>query len=417
MEEEVVVGDHTHDNTIVDNSRSYYSYKQNRQLKVYEDNETETIRDSKRMGGVDAYSPFHLTQFTTTTSNGGISSGEGNNKDAISILPMQGRVEGILSNDGGMHRAFYQTVSLSLDISNIYNNSNNNDDDVVGQQTIAKEEVNRYEMNIDVTILLPITESIFIDADDPLLTMEYDANNGASVYCKVYIIDSSDRINNNCSDDDEKIIEEQQNKKQSTPPTAEAPLSLSSKCNVQFVHPEVIDIEQPSFASRQYVVAYQISATLDFDFLDMTSSSLSKDKLMEIAIEYGTTLHIRYPAPIVSPLNKGDANVVNDPGDEGLVYIMIQQPVLYHASAATATTSRKSETEESIQYTSILQTDVGNDNAKFNNTPNTPPRPISIQVSTGNDDDYWYITLITMLSALLGGWLVMISLDSVSVWC
>ena len=391
---------------------------------MYEDKETETIRDSKRMGGVDAYSPFHLTGAAlstgrvaattggfTTTANGG-SSSEGN-KDAISILPMSGRVEGKLSNDGGMHRAFYQTVSLSLDISNIYNNNNN---DVMGQQTTTKEENNRYEMNIDATILLPITESIFIDADDPLLTMEYDANNGASVHCKPYIIDSSDRSNNNYNDD-EKIIEEQQNKKHSTPPTAKAPLSLlSSKCNVQFVHPEVIDIEQPSFASRQYVVAYQISATLDFDFLDMTSSSLSKDKL-EIAIDYGTTLHIRYPAPIVSPLNKGDANVVNDPGDEGLVSIMIQQPVLYHASAATATTSRKSETEESIQYTSILQTDVGNDNAKFNNTPNTPPHPISIQVSTGNDDDYWYITLITMLSALLGGWLVMISLDSVSVWC
>ena len=223
----------------------------------------------------------------------------------------------------------------------------------MGQQTT--EEKKRYEMNIDATILLPITESIFIDADDPLLTMECDANNGASVYCKVYIIGSSGKINNNCSDDDEKIMEKQQNKKHSTPSTAEAQLS-SSYCNVQFVHPEVIEIEQPSFASRQYVVAYQVSATLDFDFLDMTSSSLSQDKL-EIAIEYGTTLHIRYPAPIVSPLTKDDAN---GPGDEGLVSIMIQQPVLYHASATT-TTSRKSETESEVQYTSILQTEVGNE--------------------------------------------------------
>ena len=79
VEEEV--GDHTHD-TIVDNSRSYYSYKQNRQLKVYEDKETETIRDSKRMGGVDAYSPFHLTGAALSTgrvaatTGGSIAAGE-----------------------------------------------------------------------------------------------------------------------------------------------------------------------------------------------------------------------------------------------------------------------------------------------------------------------------------------------------
>jgi hypothetical protein len=44
------------------------------------------------------------------------------------------------------------------------------------------------------------------------------------------------------------------------------------------------------------------------------------------------------------------------------------------------------------------------------------PQPIVISVAIGVDNDYWWVTSITMLSALVGGFVVMGSIDSVSTW-
>ena len=335
-------------------------YKQNRQLNIYEDKEKETLQDNLKTRGDNAYSPFHLTDFT--------SSGLDDSNDTDSIKSMYGDVEGILSSEGGMHRNFHQKLILSLD--NISSNTCGNG--APSEEADSCEDSSSHQqININATVLLPIMESVFIDADDPLLVEYGNDSPPEGIACKVSLLD-----------------EEQKTKEVSS--------SSSSKCEIQFIHPEVIDIEQPSFASRQHVVAYQISASLDF------VPPKEGDEL-KIAIDYGTTLHIRYPSPI---------GLNDEIGDNGLVPVVIQQPTLYSASAATINGDDDASNEEQ-RYR--LQTDVTS--PSFDETKSSiPPNPIVIHIAAGSDDDYWWITVGTMSSALIGGLVLMKSLDSVSIW-
>jgi hypothetical protein len=56
---------------------------------------------------------------------------------------------------------------------------------------------------------------------------------------------------------------------------------------------------------------------------------------LEVVFEYGTTLHVRYPATIVAPGASGLrwASPARNNNDNGLVPVVVQQPVLYSASA------------------------------------------------------------------------------------
>mmetsp|Transcript_13258 Transcript_13258/g.32220 ORF Transcript_13258/g.32220 Transcript_13258/m.32220 type:complete len:500 (+) Transcript_13258:96-1595(+) len=310
-------------------------YNQNRRLKVLEDKEKAIFRDGYN-GGVGSYSPFHLAGFM---SAGGIDDG----RNGSPSLPLRGDARGTLSKEGGMHRNFHQTVHLSLDVPS------RSSDSYVGHQ-----------LDINATILLPIMESIFIDADDPLL-VEYDGVSFPDgISCKVSTIGGE--------------------------------ITIASKCDIDFFHPETIDIEQPSFASRQYVVAYQISAMMDFSLLP---SEIGSERELEIAIDYGTTLHIRYPSPIL-----GDAATTIN----GLVPISIQHPVVFSASASLRENDKHDESNVSRYF-------------ERESDARPPPNPIIIHVAAGMDGDSWWVTAITMSSALIGGLMLMKSLDLVSMWC
>mmetsp|Transcript_11569 Transcript_11569/g.24668 ORF Transcript_11569/g.24668 Transcript_11569/m.24668 type:complete len:485 (+) Transcript_11569:169-1623(+) len=310
-------------------------YNQNRQLKVYEDKERETFRDGFK--GVGAFSPFHLTGFV---SDGETNKAASNQNE--SVFPFRGRVEGILSREGGMHRSFQQRVHLSL----------NRWSDVTSDK--------KYQMTINATILLPITESIFIDADDPFI-FEYDGASPEGISCKVSV-------------GNENLIQ-----------------SKTSVCHMKFLHPETIDIEHPSFASRQYVVAYQVNARLDLSF---GPNSRGTRRELDVVIDYGTTLHIRYPPPISN--NAKEAF-------HGLVPLVIQQPALYSSSIWFG-----DEAETNAKYYN-LRTEVIDENSSH-------PEPIVIHVPAGLDNDYWWITIVTLSSAMIGGLVLMKSLDSVSEW-
>ena len=119
-------------------------------------------------------------------------------------------------------------------------------------------------------------------------------------------------------------------------------------------------------------------------------------KELEVVVDYGTTLHLRYPPPI-SNENVQAAN--------GLVPIAIQHPVLYSASMSL---EGADEPNANIYY--ALKTDALE--AILN-----PPDPIIVHVVAGLDSDYWWTTIITMTSAMIGGLILINSLDSVSTWC
>jgi len=91
-----------------------------------------------------------------------------------------------------------------------------------------------------VTIFLPISEGTFVNANDPLLVRYCEAGDRAEgVHCGMSVFGIS---------------------KMTTKATM-----YSSTCDIEFIHPEVIDIEQLPFLSHQHVVAYRIGGSVLID--------------------------------------------------------------------------------------------------------------------------------------------------------
>ncbi len=84
--------------------------------------------------------------------------------------------------------------------------------------------------------------------------------------------------------------------------------TYSSTCDIKFVHLGVIDIEQLSFTSRQHIVPYCVGGSALVDSPPRRRNGNSTPLLslrgegvtLEIVVEYGTTLNLQYPPPIVT---------------------------------------------------------------------------------------------------------------------
>ncbi len=331
--------DEADETPLIKHSAGDFYYKQRRQVKGLDKAGRESFHDGYK-SEVGAFSPFHLSDLMSSV----------NNKSNHVTCPFGGYVEGSLSNKGGMHRMYRQRVHLMLGMPR------SNNDTPLGLGS---------KININATIFLPISESVFIDADDPL-NVEYVDGSSERMFCKISV---------------DKSKMSQMN---------------STRCSIQFVSPEKIDIEQPSFASRQYVVAYELSA--DFDLLAM--NEISEDHL-EIFVEYSTTLHLRYPPPI--------PNVLHQAGNDGMVPIVIQQPDLYSVSAALG------NQDKVIDQLYVRQT--GFNTTTFREEASTSRDAIIIRVAAGVDSDHKWVTIVTLSLALLGGFLLLKFLDSISIWC
>jgi hypothetical protein len=85
----------------------------------------------------------------------------------------------------------------------------------------------------NASISLLISEGTFVDADDPLLVPYWEAGNRAEgVHCGMSVFGDSETTTN--------------------------ATSYSSMCDIEFIHPGVIDIKQLPFASRQHVITYRV---------------------------------------------------------------------------------------------------------------------------------------------------------------
>jgi hypothetical protein len=73
------------------------------------------------------------------------------------------------------------------------------------------------------------------------------------------------------------------------------------------------------------------------------------------------------------------------------------------------------DNNDSVSY-GILNMDALAETHK-NPEESAVPDPIIVHVAAGFDGDYWWVTSITMLSALIGGFMIMKSIDSISLWC
>jgi len=290
------------------------------------------------------------------------------------MFPMNGRVEGRLSKEGGMHRSFWHEIRLFLENGP----PTCRDDDVhgVGSRNAARDPT--WKMKINATTLLPLMQDVFIDADDPLI-VEYggEGSSNRGVSCRVFLEEPSrgDDGNNNFD-------------------------TTQSSCRVQFLSSETIDIEQPSFASRQYVVAFRVDAYLEFIPSSETSTTFLDSNPLEVIIRYGTTLHTRYPSPI--DVNRNTTTTKKHPGaSHGTVPIAIEPPSLYSAGIRLHPSNG-----DAREY--VLRTHA----PAFGQADG----PIVIRVAAGATGDYWWVTFVTLAVALAGGVVLVRSLDSVSIW-
>ena len=391
------------------------SYHQVRQLTLMDRNrKKERIRDLLG-SGIAAYSPFHLVGFTSNAAIfencHDVNDPSHAENDRNVILPMKGRVEGALSNDGGMHRSFRQRVHLSLDVS-----SN------------AAAANTPQMMKINATVFLPLMETVFVDADDPFI-VNYDVGSKEGSSCKVSVGDDAAKHRhgndgNGGGGNDEDGINS-------------IFYATTSECNIHFLASETVDIEQPSFASRQYVVAFQLDATVQLSYESHDSvktsslSSSAKESMgaLQIYIDYGTTLHTRYQLPIGPTIENNESDTCINIGSSGsvaqkdlrgFVPIVIQQPILYSASVSTTEERVSSSTDKRFfnQRIHVLRTDLSSSGYDVDGEHiyTTPPNPIIIHVAAGFDDDYWWVTLATMSTVLFGGLVLMKSMDLVSTW-
>jgi hypothetical protein len=343
----LVIDEELSQNETVVSSPNYMQVRQIMARDVH--NERESVRDLPTHG-IASYSPFHLVDFMPGGRDA-VEYSRAINGDGNMVSLMNGKVNGTLSSDGGMHRAFQQRVTLSFK----------------EMKAAQSDEPIKYQMDINATIILPLMETIFIDADDPFI-VEYEAGLVDPIVCRSVI-----HINS-------------------------SPL-FKSKCSIDFISSETIDIEQPSFASRQYVVAYQINASIEFS--SIVSSDLEQ---MQIGFDYGTTIHTRYQLPL---FNDNISNTFS--GLNGMVPVALHQPFLYSATAQLM----EKEGGSTLKYF-VLDTSASTE-SRYSEESRIP-EPILIAVAAGLDDDYWWVTSITMLSALIGGFVVMRSIDSVSTW-
>jgi len=131
------------------------------------------------------------------------------------------------------------------------------------------------------------------------------------------------------------------------------------------VSKERIDIEQPAFVSPQHVVAIQLAV-----------QGLCSDTVPHT---FATKLHVRYP-----PLSRtGERNVV------------FPAPLLFPSGSRLDTCQQ--------HYT--LSTD------DFTWQP-----PITISVATGYERDYYWVGITTIVSSLVGSFLLLRTLSKVSKW-
>ena len=134
-----------------------------------------------------------------------------------------------------------------------------------------------------MTILLTISKGTFVDADDPRLARFREAGDRAEeAHCGMSVFGVSQTTTN--------------------------ATTYLSMCNIEFIHPGVIDIKYISFTSCQHIVAHRINGLAFVNsplrWRNRSNTPMSSSRggrgTLEIIIEYDTALNMRYLAPIVA---------------------------------------------------------------------------------------------------------------------
>ena len=186
----------------------------------------------------------------------------------------------------------------------------------------------------EVTVLLPLGQGLFMDMDDAL------QNDGD---CTVASVDGQCRA-------------------------VMLPLS----------HGVVVDIEQPSFAGRQHVLAIQVS----FQLQNLHQQGHS---LPDVALDFASNLHLRYQAPLID-------------GEEGVEGGARMVPV-HVPSTFVGGGHVEGGTHSFSIYGGQVQLDA-----------------LVIEAATGHDCDYSFVVVATLLASAIGSLAMIRDFSRVSRW-
>ena len=234
------------------------------------------------------------------------------------------RIIASLSESGGMHRSHNHRVVLSMG-------------EVIG--------AGGSEAKGNVTVLLPLSEGLFMDIDDAL------QNDGE---CTI--------------------------------------TSMGGECKAEMIdlpRGVVVDIEQPSFASRQHILAIRIS----FQLRDLHHQS----HLPDVALEFTSNLHLRYQEPLLTTeMEKRNGRMVP-------VYI----PSTFVGGGYTVVVKKDgqggSDGDRTAVYYSINGGQVQR-NARI------------VEAATGHDGDYGFVVAATLFSSVFGSFVMIREFSVVSRW-
>jgi len=263
-------------------------------------------------------SPFHLLPASPTSTS--------------KSVPV--KIMSTVSDAGGMHRTHHHRIVLSL--------------------TGISESV----VKGNVTVLLPLSEGLFIDIDDAL------HNDGECTVASA-VQDLSVHV-----------------------------LSEGSECNAELAalsRGTVVDIEQPSFASQQHVLAIEVSFELLFSLLTPSGKDIDQ-KVSNVELGFASNLHLRYPPP--TSCAKDDS-----PGRSRMSLVYVPSTFIGGGHLVVVDNASNDDEILSVQWDTGSVQDVS-----------------VLETAAGHDGDYIFVVLATLVASLIGSLIMIKDISRVSSW-
>lgn len=186
-------------------------------------------------------------------------------------------------------------------------------------------------------------------------------------------------------------------------------------CKVELVTPldRVINIEQPSFSSPQNMIAYRIfifpSKPVEIDNrIELGKSKIVTQIFLSLEIVFTTTLHFRYPSPIIA---RKETIEINDPSvtlqstfkklyNNCIVNVTVPQVVMYSAKCVCSTYAPNTSFAFPLSKHQFYQY----------------PNHIMKTTAAGCESDFVIVVITSLLFTLFGSLVLMKDISRASKW-
>lgn len=316
--------------------------------------DTKTTKTSWRRYE-NAYSPFHVKIHRRN---------ENNENMAVSLE------SNLASEDMGMHRSF--THTLSVDIS----------------KPLFLLSLQDGSYKIQLQMFQPLSRDVYLDLDEPFPS-------GDQSSCRARQTSRNRRLN---------VINRGTTKDD----------WFDCKVNLITAPDSVVDIEQPSFASPQHIVAFVIDVPLDAkgnDYKEGVKVVWEEEDSFQITVTFVTQLHFRY----------ADTVHFGKVGKMG-TYSKVHVPTPFLHGTRLVTSKIENGTtlsEKTIAYNNHHHYGNKIDSLHHHNDDLSTSGSWEIalaEITTGVDDHHDIVIVVTVLASLVGAWRIIHDMSKVSIW-